>query len=118
MKKIFLYFLLLGSLVIVTPAFSQSEHQHQGGGGSHEPDYTKLKTDLGLSDDQVTSWKNLEEQYKPKFKELHSNTTLSEEDKRTQMKQLRSSKEADLKKILSDEQYTKFVNNREKKGRP
>jgi protein CpxP len=122
MIKTFLCLLLLGSITIAAPAFSQSEHLHQGGGGQQngprEPDYTKLKTDLGLSDDQVTSWKNLEEQYQPKFKALHSNTTLSDEDKRTQMKQLRSSKEADLKKILTSDQYTKFVNDREKKGRP
>ncbi len=123
MKKTFLCLVLLGSIAFVSPAFSQSEHHHQGGGGqqqngSREQDYAKLKTDLGLSDDQVTSWKNLEEQYKTKNKDLRSNTTLSEEDKKAQMKQLRTAKEADLKKILTDEQYNKFVSDREKKGRP
>jgi hypothetical protein len=122
MKKTFLCLVLLGSIALASPAFSQSEHHHQGGGsqqnGAREQDYTKLKTDLGLSDEQVTSWKNLEEQYKTKQKDLRSNTALSEVDKKTQMKQLRSDKEMDLKKILTTDQYNKFVSDREKKGRP
>lgn len=108
--------LLLGSILAFAPsAFSQSEQQHKGqggpGGGEREPDYAKLKTDLSLTDDQVTSWKALDTQYKTKFDELKK-STATEEEKRTKMKELRTAKEADLKKILSDEQYTKYASNR------
>ena len=107
---------LLGSVLAFTPVFSQSEQHHKGqggpgGGGQREPDYAKLKTELTLTDDQVTSWKALDTQYKAKFEELQK-STATEEEKRTKMKELKTAKEADLKKILSDEQYTKYTSNR------
>ena len=111
MKKVIFGIALLGSVLTFSPAaFSQTPNgtNQNGQGGAREPEYEKLKTDLGLSDDQVTSWKNLEETYKPKMKAIRSNTALSEEDKKTQMKQLHESKQADLKKILTPDQYTKF----------
>lgn len=104
--------MLLGSVVAFTPsAFCQND-MHQGSGGGHEPDYTKLQADLGLTNDQVSSWKSMEAQYKPKFQAIRSNSSLSEEDRKAQMKQLRSAKEADLKKILSADQFSKYESTR------
>jgi len=113
MKKLLMCLMLLGSVLAFAPsAFSQSEQHHKGGhpggGGQHEPDYAKLKTELTLTDDQVTSWKALDTQYKAKFDELQK-STATEEEKRTKMKELRTAKEADLKKILSTDQYTTYT---------
>ncbi len=119
MKKLLMGFLLLGSIIAFTPvAYGQAE-QHpkgHGPGQGRELDFTKLKTDLSLTDAQVTSWKALETEYKTKAEELKASTTVKDEDKRVQIKALRDSKEADLKKILSAEQYTKFSSNRPSKG--
>jgi hypothetical protein len=100
--------------IMTAPAlkgFCQSE-QHQGGGGHREPDYAQLKTDLSLTDDQVTSWKNLHEQYKTKFQELGNSSDLSEDDRKAKSRALRDAQDADLKKILTDAQYTKYIQNR------
>ncbi len=107
MKKLFIGLVLLGSMM-ATSAYSQSDQRSKGPGGGPEPDYNKLKTELTLTDEQVTSWKNHEAQYKTKFEELRKNTSATEEEKRTQMKALRTSKESDLKNILTEEQYTKY----------
>jgi protein CpxP len=113
MKKVIFCIVLLGSVIAFSsPAFSQSQNGNQNGQGNggqgREADYVKFKTDLSLTDVQVTSWQNLDEKYKPQMKAIRSNTALSEEDKKTQMKQLHASKETDLKAILSADQYTKL----------
>jgi hypothetical protein len=62
--------------------------------------------------------KSTDEQYKTKFKAIQTNTSLSEDDKKSQMKALRTSQDADIQKILTPDQYTKLKADREKKGRP
>jgi protein CpxP len=109
MKKLIFCVVLLGSAIAFSsPAFSQSQNGQGNGGQGREADYVKFKTDLGLSDAQVTSWQSLDEKYKPQMQALRSNTSLSEDDKRAQMKQLHAAKDADLKGILTPDQYAKF----------
>ena len=112
-KAVLMFFMLLSSMtVFISNSFSQSE-QHQGGGGGHrEPDYAQLKTDLSLTDAQVTSWQNLHNEYKTKFQEIRNSPDLSDDDKRTKSRALRDAQDADLKKILTDAQYTKYIQNR------
>ncbi len=112
--------MLLGSTMAFSPsAHSQTANQPNGQGkGQHEMDFAKLKTDLSLTDAQVSSWKSLEEQYKPKFKALKSDSSITEEVKKVKMKELHSAKKADLKKILSEEQFAKFTDiKRQQKGK-
>lgn len=111
LKRLILGLALLGSTsIFVTSVNAQvSENQKTATQKSaHKKDYTKLKTELGLTDNQVSAWKNLDEQYQPKIQELKANTALTEDAKKAQMKELRTAKKSELKKILSEEQYTKL----------
>ena len=118
MKKLLKSILLVAIVAVATPVFSQNNGQYEKGesgggkGQGHQPDYDKLKTDLSLTDAQVSSWKSLDQKYKAKKDALRSNTTLNETDKRTQHKQLRDAQDAELKTILSESQYATFQKNR------
>jgi Spy/CpxP family protein refolding chaperone len=128
MKKLLMACMLLGGVLAFAPSAFSQEHQHGNGQGQHgngngqngggrEMDYDKLKTDLSLTDAQVSSMKDLDSQYKTKMETLRKDTSLSEEDKKTKMQELRKSKEADLKKILSEEQYQKLTSRGPKGGK-
>lgn len=113
MKKVIFCIVLLGSAVAFSsPTFSQNPNGNQNGSGNggqgHEADYVKYKTDLGLSDAQVASWQSLDEKHKPQIKAFRSNTFIGDDDKRAQMKQLHAAKDADLKGILTSDQYAKL----------
>ncbi len=115
MKRIiFIYLILFGSMINFIPdSFAQTEtHPPHPGPAGREPDYTKLKSDYSLSDDQIISWKAVEDKYKAKFKELQANAVQTDDEKRTELKQLLKSKEEELQKILSDDQYARLASNR------
>ena len=109
-KRMFCIALLGSACMLITSVMAQSGENQKTitQKERHEKDFSKLKTDLSLSDDQVIAWKHLDEQYKPKMQELKTNTSLTEEEKKSQMIQLRTTKSAELKKILSESQYTKL----------
>ncbi len=111
LKKLIIGIVLLGSTgLFVTNVNGQAgENQKTSAQGSRpKKDFGKLQTELGLSDNQVTAWKNLDETYLPKIQQLKANTSLTAEMKKTQFRELRTAKRTELKKILSEEQYTKL----------
>lgn len=74
--------------------------QHEKAKAEH---YEKLKTDLSLTDDQLTKVKDTNERFAAKRRDLRKNKT----DK-SELKKLKAEHEASIKSILSDEQFTKW----------
>lgn len=68
----------------------------------------RMQNELKLDDQQVSAWNDLNETYAGKFREIRSNESLSEEQKRVEKRALVKQKNEDLKKVLSEEQYTKY----------
>jgi Spy/CpxP family protein refolding chaperone len=68
----------------------------------------KMKTRLGLSDDQVAKLKASRTEMASKMKALHENKSLSDEQRKTQAMELRKSQKESLKTILTDEQLKKL----------
>jgi len=111
MKKLLSCIILLGSIsVLASSAFSQTSNQGPGQNqqNSREENIDELKTNLGLTDAQVSSWKALKEKYRPQYKAIRADSSLSEEARKTKMKSVRSSEDTELKTILTPDQYTKF----------
>jgi hypothetical protein len=122
MKTIFVSILLLGSMIFFnTDGYSQSSARSNHKGpekGEFQHDYAKLKTDLGLSDAQVDTLKSFDAAFKRKMETIRKDATLKEEDKKVKMKVLREEKRANMKKVLTEEQYKKFISQRSENRKP
>lgn len=81
------------------------------GGGGYNEDMFK---DLNLTDAQKADVKKSFEEQKTKMDALRSNTSLSDADKRDQMKSLRDEQQAKIKTILTPDQQAKWEAARQK----
>ncbi|NJO84233.1 MAG: hypothetical protein HC828_16575 [Blastochloris sp.] len=84
--------------------------------GEHKDRIEQMKTDLGLSDEQVTKIKAIMEEEKGSFKALRDDTTLSKEDKKAKMMELRKSQGDKIKAVLTPEQQVKFEEKMKERG--
>ena len=117
---------LCGAMLAVLPAMAQQDApppppqgQTQGPppggphgrGGMMNPDQhaAHLQKALGLSDDQTTQVKAIFTDEQAKFEALRSNTSLSREDRHTQMEALRQDEETKVQGVLTADQKTKYA---------
>lgn len=80
------------------------------GGGYNE----EMFKDLNLTDAQKADIKKSFEEQRTKMDALRGNTSLSDADKRTQMKAMRDDQQAKIKSILTPDQNTKWEAARQK----
>ena len=86
----------------------------QGGPGgpagvaARRPNVDKIAKDLGLTEVQTTKFKAAREDEMKNMRELRSNTTLSQDEKKAKAKTLREAGIAKMKEILTPEQLTKY----------
>ena len=113
---------LCGAMLAVLPAMAQqdappppAQGQMQGGphgrGGMMNPDQhaAHLQKALGLSDDQTAQVKTIFTDEQTKFEALRSNTSLSREDRHTQMEALRQDEDTKVQAVLTADQKTKYA---------
>ncbi len=87
---------------------SEKVGKHKGQNGKHAHGMD-MKKDLNLSDDQSKRIKDIKNSYKGKMTALKTDNSLSKEQRKTQMSDLKKSEEADVKGVLTADQYTKFT---------
>jgi Spy/CpxP family protein refolding chaperone len=68
----------------------------------------QMKKDLNLTDDQVASLKKSHEDMAQKFKAIRDDKSLSEDQKKAQLKDLREQQQNSLKSILTPDQLQKL----------
>ncbi len=70
----------------------------------------KIKEKLGLTDDQTTKFKAIEDTYKGKMKALRTDAQAGTDraTMKQQVKTMVASKEAEIKALLTPDQYTKY----------
>jgi periplasmic protein CpxP/Spy len=110
---------LCGAMLAVLPAMAQQDAppqgQTQGGphgrGGMMNPEQhaAHLQKALGLSDDQTTQVKAIFTDEQAKFEALRSNTSLSREDRHTQIEALRQDEDTKVQAVLTADQKTKYA---------
>jgi len=76
----------------------------------------KMKTQLGLTDEQSAKMDNSRKEIGAKMKAIRENKSLSEEKKRAEMKELMKQQQESMKSILTEEQLKKMKEG--KKHRP
>ena len=68
----------------------------------------KMKTRLGLTDEQASKMESNRKEAAEKMKAIRENSALSEEQKRTQLKELHKKQQENMKSILTEEQLKKL----------
>jgi protein CpxP len=69
---------------------------------------TAIAKQLNLTDDQKPKVKTVLDEQMQKQRDLRTDSTLSADDKKTKLKELRDGTDAKLKEILTPEQYAKW----------
>lgn len=78
----------------------------------------KMQEELALSDNQVGQIKDIQSKYFEKIKDLRQDANLSQEERRSQFKELRKAQEQEMQGVLSTEQFEKFQSlQQERRGR-
>jgi len=110
MKKIFCITCML------TFALMISAQGGQGGGQGRQmsPEqqaqrYERMKTELKLNDKQLAEIKKIDEEFAPKQRELFEKYRDDREKMQAERTKLTEARNAKVKKLLSAEQYTKYV---------
>lgn len=95
-------------LVIIAMQAQEEPHtpDHQKGGKEKKAE--QIKHDLGLSDDQAAQWQSIYEQHRSRMRTLKENTSMSEDEKKAQMKVLRSNRNEQIDALLNSEQLEKW----------
>ena len=75
---------------------------HKRNGGEHAADK------LGLNDEQKAKMKSTTGEFHGRMKAIKTDQTLTKEQKRAKTKELAQAHDAEMKKTLTPEQYTKF----------
>jgi Spy/CpxP family protein refolding chaperone len=78
------------------------------GGEGHREGMEKMKTELGLSNDQAAKLKALNEQSHTQMKAIRENTALTEAAKKEQMKAVKENAKTQRQSILTAEQIKKM----------
>lgn len=78
----------------------------------------KMKKELGLTDDQVSALKKNHEDMAQKFKAVHDDKSLTDEQKKVQMKEYKKQQHDSLKSILTPEQLQKLEQHKKHHGQP
>lgn len=95
------------------------EHMAEGRGKDFDKGDRKGKPgefgkDMNLTADQKSKLASINSEFRTKMQALQSNTALSKEQKKEQMKQLQEAHKANLKTVLTQEQIQKMEAGREK----
>jgi Spy/CpxP family protein refolding chaperone len=103
-------------------SLKKMKHDHKGDGkrhGAHRLE--KMKKHLNLTDDQVNALKRNHEEMGQKFKAIRDDKSLTDEQKKAQIKDLKKQEHDNLKSVLTPEQLQKLEQHRknqaDQKGR-
>ena len=88
---------------------SEKVGKHRGGKGKRA-DGMKMNKELNLTADQSKHMKDIGNTYKGKMQALRTDNSLSKEQKKAQMTEIKKSHDTEVKGVLNTEQYTKMTN--------
>lgn len=110
----------LVALIVLATTTCMAQDQQRGPRGGDPVD--RMKTELGLSDEQATQLKEVFAQMRPQKPGEQNGKTAEKRERPSeeQMKKQREEMNAKVKKILTSEQYTKFeqMQQRQRPERP
>jgi periplasmic protein CpxP/Spy len=125
MKKVILFFALILTFSTFMSAQNASEtpnttiKKEKRGKGKHMGDRgAHLKKELNLNDAQSAKLKSIHDTQKGKMAAIKSDNTLSKEEKKSKIKEMKAAHDTEMKSVLTHEQYTKWSEmKKNKKGK-
>ena len=111
MKKNLMF---LGLMMVSTIIFAQGQKGDSQAKGTHRSDY--LKKELSLSDDQVTKVKAIKMKFAERHAAIRKDTSITQGAAQKQSMKLRAEQEAELKGVLTTDQWTKYTAIKAKRG--
>ena len=87
---------------------SEKVGKHRGGNGKRAAGM-KMNKELNLTADQSKRMKDIGNTYKGKMQALKTDNSLSKEQKKTQMSELKKSHDSEVKSVLNADQYAKMT---------
>jgi hypothetical protein len=104
--------LVLGFVLCGPKAIAQSDrsggHMHRGQHMSPDQQLQRLDQALNLSDEQKNQIRPILEDRSQKMQSLHSDSSLSQEDKRSKMRSIFEDSNGKIRAVLNDDQKQKF----------
>ena len=85
--------------------------------GKKKGGFEKMKTDLGLTEDQLAKLKSGREASAAKMKALREDKSLTEEARKEKVKELRKAQMDEFKSVLTEEQKKKLEEQRKERAR-
>jgi len=106
--------LILSLIAILTITLTmEAQRQQRGNMGTPEEMAKKqterMKEDLSLNEDQITKVSAINLKYNKKFKEMRKNASGDRTAMREAMMTVRKERNAEMKKVLTEEQYEKML---------
>lgn len=115
MKKVIGLFLVI--LISSTTVFAQGGHR-QGKKGDPSKRSEKMIEELKLDEKQAAEYRKVEADFREKMQKDREAAKEEREKKREKMTAMRTEKDAQMKKILTDEQYKLYLEKQKKADRP
>ncbi len=112
MKKI-----IAGIAVVIAICFVSTSYAQQGGGRMGMDPATmkqKLKDDLKFTDVQADSVVAISQEFRPKMRDIFMDQTLSQDDKRAKVGDLRNLQNKRIQAALGDDLFKKYQDWQEK----
>nr|WP_129731944.1 Spy/CpxP family protein refolding chaperone [Parabacteroides goldsteinii] len=115
MKKVIGLFLVI--LISSTTVFAQSGNR-QGRKGDPSKRSEKIIEELKLDDKQAADFRKVEADFREQMKKEREAVKEDREKMREKMTAMRTEKDAQIKKILTDEQYNQYLERQKKVDSP
>ena len=115
MKKVIGLFLVI--LISSTTVFAQSGNR-QGRKGDPSKRSEKMIEELKLDDKQAADFRKVEADFREPMKKEREAVKEDREKMREKMTAMRTEKDAQIKKILTDEQYNQYLERQKKADSP
>lgn len=103
MKKI-----LIASCLFMFALVVSAQNRGGGPGGDMTKRYEEMKKELSLNDQQVDSLKVIDQEFFTKMREQREKNGDDREKGREEMQKMSEQRNERVKKILTDEQFTKY----------
>lgn len=99
---------IAAAFCLVIPSVQAADEKPARGARTSEARVKEMTEQLGLSAEQQGKIKAILDQNMPKAKEIRENASLSAEDKRAKMQELRKAESSEIRAVLTPEQQEKM----------
>ncbi|MFI5154298.1 MAG: hypothetical protein ACHQET_13245 [Chitinophagales bacterium] len=104
MKKFLAYLVILGAFFFVSPARAQQQDPAARAAAMKQ----KMKDDLKLTDVQADSVSAIQQEFRPKMREIFQDQSMSQDDKRAKVSVINDQMNKRIQALLGDDLFKKY----------